>query len=82
MRSTQSPSARITVQPNSSVISQWSYNPKTSSLTVQFVEGNAFRYRGVPLEVVQKLQRTRGSVGRLFNRLIKENYSGSRCTIR
>lgn len=68
---------------NSSFISRFSYNPRTEALTVTFSRGESYRYRGVPMDLVERLRRTRGSVGRLFNRLIKDaGFSPSRVAVR
>lgn len=81
-RKNMTTATRIEGHPISDAIESWSYNPRTMALTVRFTAGNAFRYRQVPEDVVMRLKRTRGSVGRLFNRLIKPNYSGSRVALR
>ncbi len=57
----------------STVISDIWYDSRSATLDVAFVSGRAYRYRGVPADVVSKF---RGAVskGRFFNRHIRDNF--------
>lgn len=57
----------------SSVIRSFDYDPAARELSVHFRTGRRYLYFGVPPEEVEAF-RTSGSLGRYFNRRIRERY--------
>lgn len=57
----------------STVISDFRYDPRTANLDIEFVGGRAYRYRGVPADVIERFGAA-FSKGRFFNRHIRDNY--------
>ena len=57
----------------STVIRSHHYDPGTRELTLQFVTGRRYVYFGVPPLEVEAF-RTSGSLGRYFNRRIRDHY--------
>lgn len=62
---------------SSSNISAVGYDPETQTLEVEFRNGSAYSYEGVPEEVHAALLGA-GSVGGYFNAFIKDRYSYTR----
>ena len=59
----------------SSVLEAVSYDQAAEQLTVWFVSGAKYRYRGVPPSVVlELLEPPDGSHGRAYTRLIRDHY--------
>ena len=57
----------------SNVIRSFNYDPNTRELLVQFVTGRRYLYAEVPPSEVAAF-RTSGSLGRYFNRRIRDRY--------
>lgn len=57
----------------SSVIHSFAYDPATRELRVRFVTGRNYLYLDVPPDEVDRWK-TSGSLGRYFNRRIRDHY--------
>ncbi|PWS29135.1 KTSC domain-containing protein [Pedobacter yonginense] len=57
----------------SSVISHFSYDATSKSLTITFVTGMVYQYKNVPLKTFEMLKSS-VSKGRYFNHFIKKNF--------
>jgi len=58
---------------SSSSLRSIGYQPRTSTLEVEFVNGGIYRYHGVPWEVVEALREAE-SLGAFFNENIRDRY--------
>jgi hypothetical protein len=68
-------------KPASSVIDYLDYNWLTRRLRITFKHGEVYDYRGVPSRVARELETASdgaGSVGRVFNVLVRDRYSYKR----
>lgn len=63
-----------TLTPTSSNIAAYSYDPASSELTIEFRDGDTYRYSAVPVNVYEGMQRS-GSVGKFFYRQVKDRYA-------
>jgi lysyl-tRNA synthetase class 2 len=61
------------LKPEGSVIKQFSYEPKTQTLTIEFDSGSVYEYFKVPLSVKEDLDNA-PSKGQYFNKLIKGKF--------
>lgn len=61
------------IQPDSSMISEYSYDDETQTLEVTFAKGGTYSYSGVQEEVFQAMK-SADSVGRFFLQNIKGQY--------
>ena len=61
----------------SSNISSIGYDPQTSTLEVEFLNGTIYQYYGVPQNMYDQLMQ-QGSKGRFLNTYIKNAYGFSR----
>jgi len=59
---------------SSTSINRVGYNQKTRTLEVEFRNGRAYQYLGVPPQVYDQLMQA-DSKGRFINFIIKKNYS-------
>jgi hypothetical protein len=57
----------------SSVISKYSYDGDSETLTITYVSGMVYNYKKVPLEVYQAMKATT-SKGTFLNKYIKGNF--------
>ena len=62
-----------TLEIKSTVISVVTYQKDAKQLSIEFVNGRIYIYKGVPLKVFDKM-RTNKSAGKYFNSIIKNNY--------
>ena len=61
---------------DSDAINLIEYNSATKELSIKFIRGGVYRYKGVPKKVFEDFAKTR-SKGEYFNRLIRNKYSYS-----
>jgi hypothetical protein len=59
----------------SSVIKAWGYDPQGQVLTITFVSGRAYAYRGVPADVAEGM-RLAFAKGEYFNKAIRDRFVG------
>jgi hypothetical protein len=57
----------------SSVIKAWAYDAPAQVLTITFVSGRAYAYRGVPADVAEGL-RLAFAKGEYFNKTIRDRF--------
>ncbi len=60
--------------PGSSDLVSATYDPEVEDLTIEFVSGDSYVYRNVPVSVYKGLQNA-GSAGQYFYRQIRKRYS-------
>ena len=58
----------------SSVVSSMRYEPKSSTLTITYVDGDVYDYFSVPQSIYTAMK-TSGSKGTYLNKYIKGNYT-------
>lgn len=66
--------AETTLTPSSSNIASFGYDPQSAELTIEFRDGDTYRYSNVPVTVYEGLQRS-PSVGKFFYRHVKDVYA-------
>lgn len=62
------------IPPSSSNIAQFTYDPQTENLTVEFVGGSVYTYYSVGITLVRRWQQDGGS-GAFFHRNIRSRFT-------